>query len=90
MLLVCITQVLAGIKDRHKMDVVLDYADHYFFTPYIYPASWPEENVFRQLLSLNIISDVGGALLYLITATCSYFCVFDKRHLKHPHILEAG
>lgn len=71
------------------MDVVLDYADYYFFTPYIYPASWPEENVFRQLLSLNIISDAGGALLYLITATFSYLFIFDKRHLEHPQILEA-
>ena len=74
----------------HEMDVALNLADYYFFTPYIYPASWPEGNVFRQLLSLNIITDVGGALLYLITATFSYFFIFDKRHLKHPHILEAG
>jgi len=72
------------------MDIALHYADHYFFTPYVYPASWPEENVFRQLLSLNIISDTGGALLYLITATFSYFFVFDKRHLKHPQILEVA
>ena len=86
----CVQQVPGGIKVQHKMDVVLDYADRYFFTPYIYPASWPEENVFRQLLSLNIISDAGGALLYLITATFSYLFIFDKRHLKHPHILEAG
>lgn len=82
----CMLQVPGTVKS--SMDVVLDYADRYFFTPYIYPTSWPEENVFRQLLSLNIISDVGGALLYLITATFSYFFVFDKRHLQHPHILE--
>ena len=72
------------------MDVALNIADQYFFTPYIYPTSWPEENIARQLLSLNIITDVGGALLYLITATFSYLFVFDKQHLRHPHILEAG
>jgi len=71
------------------MDIVLNYADQYFFTPYIYPTNFPEENIIRQLISLNIISDVGGALLYLITATFSYLFLFDKQYLKHPQILEA-
>jgi len=70
------------------MDVVLNVADHNFFTPYIYPTSWPEESITRQLISLNIITDVGGALLYLITATFSYLFIFDKRYLGHPHILQ--
>jgi lathosterol oxidase len=70
------------------MDIALAFADKYVFTPYVYPSSWPESDTLRQFISLNIITDIGGALLYLITATISYFLVFDKRLLKHPQILE--
>ncbi|ELT91441.1 hypothetical protein CAPTEDRAFT_190363 [Capitella teleta] len=70
------------------MDVALDFVDHHFFTPYVYPESLPENNVLRQFLTLNIIVDVGGALLYLITATFNFIFIFDKALLKHPQILD--
>jgi lathosterol oxidase len=70
------------------MDVALAVTDRYFFTPYIYPTDWPEDSIIRQFITLNVITDIGGALLYLITATLSYLFVYDKRHLKHPQILE--
>ena len=70
------------------MDEVLNLVDYYVFTPYVYPASWPEDNPWRQLFTLNIIVNVGGILLYLITASLAYFFIFDKRLLKHPQILE--
>jgi lathosterol oxidase len=70
------------------MDLALEVADHYFFTPYVYPESWPESNIFRQFISLNLITDAGGAILYLVTASLSYLFIFDKRLLKHPQILE--
>jgi len=70
------------------MDVVLQFCDDYVFTPFIYPASWPVDNAWRQLLSLNLIADIGGILLYLIIGSISYFFVFDRRLLRHPLILE--
>jgi len=70
------------------MDVVLEYADYYFFTPNVYPEWWAEDDIWRQFISLNIITNLGGLLLYLITATLSYLFVFDHELLKHPLILE--
>ena len=70
------------------MDVALHYADKYVFTPHVYPESWSEDNMWRQLLSLNIIVDLGGVILYLLTAGMNYTFIFDKRILKHPQILE--
>ena len=70
------------------MDVVLQVVDHYCLTPYVYPVWWKEENVWRQLLSLNLIADLGGLLLYISTASLSYALIFDKRLLKHPLMLE--
>ena len=70
------------------MDVVLGLTDHYFFTPFVYPESIPEDNMLRQFISLNIVTMLGGSLLYLITASLSYAFVFDKNLLQHPQILE--
>ena len=70
------------------MDVVLGLTDHYFFTPFVYPESVPEDNMLRQFISLNIVTMLGGSLLYLITASLSYAFVFDKNLLQHPQILE--
>ena len=70
------------------MDIALEFCDHHVFTPYLYPASWPEDNVWRQLLSLNLIVDGGGAIMYLMTASLSYLFLYDKELLKHPQILE--
>ena len=72
------------------MDVVLGFADTYFFTPFVYPAAIPETNPWRQFLSLNVLTDVGGALLYLTLGTFSYVFIFDKDLLKHPQILKAS
>ncbi|XP_002738231.1 lathosterol oxidase-like [Saccoglossus kowalevskii] len=70
------------------MDIALDLADYYIFTPYIYPSSWPENDLIRQFISLLIIVNIGGYVLYLSTATLSYFFIYDHRLLKHPQILE--
>ena len=70
------------------MDIALHYADEYFFDPYVYPVDWPRENYWRQFLSLNLICDLGGALLYLITASLSWVFIFDARLLKHKLALE--
>lgn len=69
------------------MDLVLNVADHYFLTPYVYGPNWPENESLRQILSLFAIANIGGYLLYFITATLSFYLIYDHRLLKHPQIL---
>lgn len=70
------------------MDLILNNADHFLLTPYIYPSSLPEDNPLRQIISLFLVTNVGGFFLYFLAATLSYVFVFDKRLLKHPLILQ--
>lgn len=70
------------------MDLVLSVADHYFFTPYVYPATWPEDNIVRQTISLLIVTNLGAYILYFFCATLSYYFVYDHSLMKHPQFLK--
>lgn len=70
------------------MDLVLNVADHYVLTPYVYPASWPEDGALRQIISLLVLTNLGAAVLYLGLGAISYFFIFDHNLKKHPHFLE--
>eukprot|EP00052_Salpingoeca_macrocollata_P021181 m.180854 g.180854 ORF g.180854 m.180854 type:complete len:308 (+) comp21473_c0_seq2:80-1003(+) len=70
------------------MDYVLDYADATVLTPYVYPASWPADNVLRQFVSLFFITWLGGFVLYFLCSGLSYFLVFDHELMKHPKFLK--
>ncbi|KAI4794097.1 hypothetical protein KUCAC02_032279 [Chaenocephalus aceratus] len=70
------------------MDLVLNVADHYVLTPYVFPASWPEEGALRQILSLLVLTNLGAAVLYLGLGAISYFFIFDHDLMKHPQFLE--
>ncbi|XP_076968757.1 lathosterol oxidase isoform X2 [Tamandua tetradactyla] len=70
------------------MDLVLNAADYYFFTPYIYPATWPEDEIFRQTISLLIITNLGAYILYFFFATLSFYFVYDHSLMKHPQFLK--
>lgn len=70
------------------MDLVLDVVDLHLFTPYIYPASWPANDLFRQFLSLFVVVNIGGVIMYLSLACFSFYFVFDRSLMKHPLILE--
>ncbi|BFZ13798.1 hypothetical protein BsWGS_16837 [Bradybaena similaris] len=70
------------------MDVVLEYADYYILTPYVYPKTWKENDPWRQIASLLLVANIGGYILYFIVASLSYFLIFDRRLLKHPQALE--
>ncbi|XP_071946673.1 lathosterol oxidase-like [Antedon mediterranea] len=67
------------------MDIILQYTDEYVFTPYVYPASWEENNPMRQCLSLFFITWSMGYISYLLVAVPSYFLIFDHDMMKHPH-----
>ncbi|CAK6964527.1 lathosterol oxidase-like [Scomber scombrus] len=70
------------------MDLVLNVADYYVLTPYVYPASWPEDGALRQIISLLVLTNLGAAILYLGLGAISYFFIFDHNLMKHPHFLE--
>ncbi|KAG8434632.1 hypothetical protein GDO86_012843 [Hymenochirus boettgeri] len=70
------------------MDLVLNVADYYFFTPYVYSASWHEDSPFRQLISLFVITNLGALAIYLIFGGLSYCFVFDHSLMNHPQFLE--
>ncbi|XP_036599377.1 lathosterol oxidase [Trichosurus vulpecula] len=70
------------------MDLVLNIADYYFFTPYVYPSTWPEDEIIRQCLSLLVVTNLGAYILYFLFATLSYYFIFDHSLMKHPLFLE--
>lgn len=70
------------------MDLVLHVADYYALTPYVYPASWPEDEPIRQIISLLIVTNLGGFIIYLLFGALSYFFVFDHSLMKHPQFLK--
>ncbi|XP_051917754.1 lathosterol oxidase-like isoform X1 [Hippocampus zosterae] len=70
------------------MDQVLKNADRYFLTPYVYPASWPEDGALRQLISLSLLTNLGAQTVYIIFGALNFYCVFDHRLMKHPLFIE--
>lgn len=76
-----------SIVPQLPMDLVLNTADQYILTPYIYPSTWPEDSLTRQLLSLYVITVFGGYSLYLSLAFLSYIFIYDKNLTKHPQYL---
>ena len=70
------------------MDLILEKLDSYFLTPYVYPSDWHEYDWKRQLLTLFLLMNVGGWLLYMISASFSFLFIFDRRLMQHPLMLE--
>ncbi|XP_069470417.1 lathosterol oxidase [Ambystoma mexicanum] len=70
------------------MDLVLNCADQYVFTPYVYPASWPEDEALRQIIGLLIVTNLGALVIYFLFGSLSYYFVFDHTLMKHPQFLE--
>ena len=70
------------------MDLILEKLDNYFLTPYVYPSDWHADDWKRQLLTLFLLMNVGGWLLYIISASFSYVFIFDRRLMHHPLILQ--
>ncbi|CAO3638178.1 unnamed protein product [Mucor fragilis] len=84
------------------MDTVLHYADQFVFDKLyakVWPSytkqiagaivsSWPRDDFWRINLSLFLITCIFGWILYLGTATLSYYLVFDHDYMKHPKFLK--
>ena len=70
------------------MDYVLHFLDRTLLTPHVYPASWPEDDIYRQFLSLFVFTSVGAIFVYLISAALNYFFLFDHKLMTHKLFLE--
>jgi len=70
------------------MDLVLDACDYFVLTPYVYPASFEPTDWRRQLLSLYLITTIGGYVMYFTFATFSYLFIFDRSLMQHPKYIK--
>ncbi|KAG5913021.1 hypothetical protein E4U42_001569 [Claviceps africana] len=53
------------------------------------PASvWPRDNIFRQVVSILIVTQLGATSLYFLFSALSYYFIFDRRLEYHPRFLE--
>ncbi|KFA73423.1 hypothetical protein S40288_04229 [Stachybotrys chartarum IBT 40288] len=51
-------------------------------------SAWPRDNIYRQIISLLIITQLGASSLYFIFSSLSYYLVFDRRLEYHPRFLK--
>lgn len=72
------------------MDHVLNFMDHFIFTPYIYVTTWPENDALRQILSLWVVTNLGAELIYLGFGALNFYYVFDHELMKHPQFIKVG
>ncbi|KAI1393478.1 C-5 sterol desaturase [Hypoxylon trugodes] len=55
---------------------------------YAYMSAWDRDNVYRQGITLFLITWIFGFILYFVFATLSYLFVFDKKTMEHPKYLK--
>ncbi|KAI1634149.1 hypothetical protein F4809DRAFT_543817 [Biscogniauxia mediterranea] len=55
---------------------------------YAYMSVWDRDNIYRQGITLFMVTWIFGFLLYFVFATLSYFLVFDKKTMAHPKYLK--
>ncbi|MCJ1472826.1 c-5 sterol desaturase [Lambiella insularis] len=55
---------------------------------FAYMSAWPRDNIWRQTLSLYLITWLFGAVLYFAFAGLSYLFVFDHATFTHPKYLK--
>ncbi|GME66099.1 Sterol delta -desaturase erg3 protein [Neofusicoccum parvum] len=51
-------------------------------------SAWPRENLWRQLVSLYIVTWLFGTVVYFACASFSYVFIFDKTTFAHPKFLK--
>ncbi|QYT02717.1 C-5 sterol desaturase [Trichoderma simmonsii] len=56
--------------------------------PAAYLSSLPRDNVWRQFVTLYLITWIFGLVVYFIFATLSYVFIFDKRTMNHPKYIK--
>ncbi|KAI9864602.1 MAG: c-5 sterol desaturase [Trichoglossum hirsutum] len=53
-----------------------------------YMSVWPRDNIFRQFISLTLMTWFFGLIVYFLCSTLSYIFVFDKTTFSHPKFLK--
>jgi lathosterol oxidase len=51
-------------------------------------SQWSRDNIYRQIVSILLITQVGATSLYLIFSALSYYLIFDRRLEYHPRFLK--
>lgn len=51
-------------------------------------SQWPRDNIYRQIISILLITQFGATSLYLIFSALSYYFIFDRRLEYHPRFLQ--
>lgn len=49
---------------------------------------WPRDNIYRQIVSILIVTQLGATLLYFFFSAMSYYFIFDRRLEYHPRFLK--
>ncbi|RYP07262.1 hypothetical protein DL765_009214 [Monosporascus sp. GIB2] len=53
-----------------------------------YMSGWDRDNIYRQALTLFMITWIFGIILYFVFGSLSYMLIFDKRAMQHPKYLK--
>ncbi|KAK2794937.1 c-5 sterol desaturase [Onygenales sp. PD_12] len=55
---------------------------------YAYKSALPRDNIYRQFITLYLITWIFGLFVYFVFASISYVFVFDKNTFNHPKYLK--
>ena len=69
------------------MDIFIKPLDEFVLTPYVYPETWKELDIERQVVTVFSVLVIGGFLLYVFVAGFAYVTLFDKEIRKHKFFL---
>ncbi|KAI9890961.1 MAG: c-5 sterol desaturase [Vezdaea aestivalis] len=63
---------------------------YFSLTPgkYAYMSALPRDNIYRQALTLYLITWCFGLVVYFVCASLSYYFIFDKKTFNHPRYLK--
>ena len=50
---------------------------------------WPRDNIYRQIISILLITQLGATSLYFVFSALSYYLIFDRRLEYHPRFLKS-
>ncbi|KAJ4347912.1 c-5 sterol desaturase [Didymosphaeria variabile] len=65
-----------------------DTSFHDFPTAQTTTSLWARDNIYRQIVSILVLTQLGASLLYFVFSAFSYFLIFDRRLEYHPRFLK--
>lgn len=48
---------------------------------------WSGDSIYRQIISILVLTQLGATFLYFFFNTLSYYLIFDRRLEYHPRFL---